>query len=173
MSYWLAWLAFIPPLLYFAFKYIHFFKYFGANVRERYPLVREIYQNLSLVTMFDFTMFKLRQLASKNLEIGLLVVKKDTYELTYYNNSLKYTAVWPKKRGPCPFSEVSANDLFLINDCTEKIRHYAGPSHNFHGIQTTPNMLGYEDLTFTLRNGKSLYFRGTDVICLDSPPPVA
>lgn len=192
MFYWLA----VVPILYLAFKYIHFFKYFGANVWERYPIVRsvvgkiyyylstfniwerysivrEIYRYLSIVTIFEFIRFRLRQIASRNLEIGLLKVKNNVYELTYYNDSLKYIAVWPKRRGPCPFSQVMANNLFLIDDVTEQVRMYAGPSHNFHGIQTTPFMLGYEDLIFTLRNGKTLYFRGTDFICLDVPLPVA
>jgi hypothetical protein len=167
--YWLA----VPPIVYLAFKYVHFFKYFGANVADtvtdNYPIVKEIYQNLSYATFFEFIQFKLRQYAAKHLESGLLIVKKDTYELIYYNDSIKYVVVFPKKRGPCPFSEVFANDMFLIDDVTEKVRMYAGPSHNFHGIQTTPAMLGFEDLRFNFRNGTSHYFRNTDVITLDSP----
>ena len=168
--YWLA----VPPIVYFAFKYVHFFKYFGANVADtftnNYPIVKEIYQNLSYATFFEFIQFKLRQYAAKHLESGLLIVKKDTYELIYYNDSIKYVVVFPKKRGPCPFSEVIMySNENLIVDVTEKVRMYAGPSHNFHGIQTTPAMLGLEDLKFNFRNGTSHYFGNTDFITLDSP----
>ena len=95
MFYWLA----VAPILYLAFKYIHFFKYFGANVWERYPIVRsvvgkiyyylstfniwerysivrEIYRYFSIVTIFEFIRFRLRQLHLEHLEIGLLKVKK-------------------------------------------------------------------------------------------------
>lgn len=160
--YWL-----VPPALVVAFNYSAILK-FIRGVPTNFNLYKEIYKNASFGTIAEFIHFKLRQAAAKNLETGLLVNKERTYELTYFNDSIKYTAIFPKKRGPCLFSCVTTKDSIGSDDVTEDVRTFAGPSHNFHGIETRPCMLGFENLTFTLRDGRILCFEKDQVISFGS-----
>jgi len=67
------------------------------------------------------------------------------YIITYTHGFESYKILTPRRRGPCKFNRVTDQDG---NDATESIKQFAGPSHNFHGIPTTPKMLGYTRLTF-------------------------
>jgi hypothetical protein len=72
-------------------------------------------------------------------------VKSDrrSYDITYYDGVKKYIVHFPKKRGACKISKIYDQDG---NDVTPIVLTYMGPSHNFHGIPTSPEMLGYESL---------------------------
>ena len=105
--------------------------------------------------------------------------------MDYYDGETKYSVRFPKKRGPCPFfrvehvrkesiREVEPDSFFIcastqITDLTEEIRKFAGPCHNFHGIQTTPKMLGYDSLTFYFRTGNVVTFTAREIIELQYP----
>lgn len=67
------------------------------------------------------------------------------YIINYSHGFQTYKILTPRKRGPCKFNQVL--DQHGI-DVTEKIKQFSGPSHNFHGIPTTPEMLGYSKLIF-------------------------
>lgn len=84
----------------------------------------------------------------------------------YYVGTKKYTVVFQRIRGPCPFSKVLRvqKPVGMPDDVTEKIKEFAGPSHNFHGIPTTPEMLGESALLFHLRSGSVRRFEYNDVI---------
>lgn len=86
------------------------------------------------------------------------------YIVNYIHNGHDYKVLCPRVRGPCPFNQVLANmpddhthshgeegnrsvPTSLV-DVTQSVKRYMGPSYNFHGIVTTPGMLGYESLTF-------------------------
>ena len=51
-----------------------------------------------------------------------------------------------------------------VEDVTQEIRLFAGPSHNFYGIPTTPKLLGYKNLTFHFRRGEIRNFSEDEVI---------
>lgn len=78
------------------------------------------------------------------------------YTINYYHGFRYYKIRTPRVRGPCKFDKVFDQ---CDNDVTEKIKQYAGPSHNFHGIPTTPGMLGYSSLKFD-----ELVFKSDDII---------
>ena len=112
---------------------------------------REILGYLSYRNIIDFALFRARLAAAAKLKTGHLEKGVTTTDLTFYDGTFKYVVRFNRRRGPCPFSNVSTTLGGSAYDITDRIREFAGPSHNFYGIPTTPNMLGYENLTFRIR----------------------
>jgi len=132
------------------------------KAKQSTPLYLEIYRNSSWKTMLELSIFKLRTYISIHLETGLLVrPRANFYDLIYYDGINRYVVRFPKIRGP-------SNISYILDptqaDVTTKIKEYLGPSHNFHGIFTSPMFLGYESLTFVLLDGRTLVFNGNDRI---------
>lgn len=84
-------------------------------------------------------------------------------EIYYYDGPNKHRIRFPKKRGPMPFTSVTNEDE---KNVTADIKEVIGPTKNFHGIPTTPKLLGYKVLIFHLRNGGSQRFEENEVIHL-------
>jgi len=66
-----------------------------------------------------------------------------------------YTIMIPRNRVPCNFSRVfgvneeSRSDSEGIEvEITDHIKSLMGPCYNFHGIPTSPKMLGYQKIIF-------------------------
>ncbi|GAG01492.1 unnamed protein product, partial [marine sediment metagenome] len=97
----------------------------------------------------EFIVYKIRNYAAQFLESGHLTVKPKHYELTYYDGTRKYQIRFPKHRGVRQIVKVETDD----GDITEDIFRLLGPSHNFHGIKTTPELLGHSSLRVRYRNG--------------------
>ena len=84
-----------------------------------------------------------------------------TYDLSYHVGEKKYIVRFPKKLGMCSFSKVYDGDV----DVTENVKKFAGPSHNFHGIATTPMMLGYDNgLRFIYRTQEEIFYKPYEII---------
>lgn len=160
--------AFLAGAAFFIAKNINNIINFVSGARNHLPVVQEIYRTSSWRTLMDFCVFYARIKATHFFETGLLLKNSSSYSLVYYDGAAKYCVLFPKKRGPCPFSQVTTaiSDGKEV-DFTEKIREFAGPSHNFHGIPTTPKMFNFENLTFTYRNGTVRTFQKDDVIVLE------
>lgn len=152
----------------------------ASQLREYITMATEIYRTgCSWRTLVEFALFQLRILSAKHLETGL-VTKLDRFiDIVYYDGPTRYVARFPKQRGPCPFSSASVTqivargiynsdpDITMTNSSSEiinRVREFAGPSHNFHGIPTTPRMLGYENLTLNYRDDTSRTFGADEVI---------
>lgn len=115
----------------------------------------------------DLTRYKCRYYTAIYFENGITtdVPANNTLEIKYYLRDIPYTIVVPKKRGPHAISRV-----FDINNenITDKIRPMLGPYGNFHGILTTPKMIGYHDGLFvSYRQGSKIFYQGTDVIKIE------
>ena len=123
----------------------------------------EIFKQSSLTTVKDFCMLKLRTKISNSLETGLLIKpsKYHFYDLIYYDDLNRYIVRFPKVRGPSNISQILTNDVI---DVTNKVKEYMGPSHNFHGIPTTPDMLGFDSLTFVMIDGATIKFEQNEEI---------
>jgi hypothetical protein len=117
------------------------------------PFYREIYRNSSWQTLAEFIIFKLRSSISVHLETGLLVKPKTNfYDLIYYDGVNRYVVRFPRVRGPSKIFQITDDQN---TDVTDKIKEYLGPSHNFHGISTSPALLGYKSLTFEMIDGQA------------------
>lgn len=93
---------------------------------------------------------------SKNTSLGV-------YKLRYSFNGVRYNLISPVKRGPKKWDRVEDAHR---NDITTYIDECAGPCHNFHGITTTPGMLGYLSLHFYKRDNLVASFAERDPILL-------
>ncbi len=92
------------------------------------------------------------------------------YELEYYYGSKNYRIVYPKRRGPRSIVQVLTSDDV---DITKEVYEFLGPANNFHGIPTTPKMLGYpstevESIKVKYKNGVIKEYRDSETISLDS-----
>lgn len=90
---------------------------------------------------------RLRRWIAKVLEIGHIERDGDVYTLVYHHGSTRHRIVFPIRRGPTRISAIVTERDGVEEDVTDSVREMMGPGHNFHGIPTTPRMLGYETLT--------------------------
>lgn len=72
-------------------------------------------------------------------------ISRNVSSVSYTNFDETFTIVFPKKRGRNPVKKVMCDG----EDKTRDIFSKMGPYYNFHGIPTTPNMLGYTNMIFT------------------------
>ncbi len=113
-------------------------------------------------TVKDLLLLEIRSSAIKKLELGHLKVHPSKYVLTYYQGARRFQVYFPKKRGPRKIISVHTQDGKTI---TEEVFEAMGPSHNFHGVPTTPELLGYPGgLKITYRNEHTIHCLKTDVI---------
>jgi len=116
----------------------------------------------------DLITLELRSWVSHKLNLGNLEVQSGVCILTYHDGARRFQVYFPKKRGPRNIVSVHTQCEKCV---TKEVFEAMGPSHNFHGIVTTPRMLGYPDgLKVTYRSGVTKHYLGEDVIqsCLQS-----
>lgn len=119
--------------------------------------------NISLKSILEYIIHKFRLKFSQILECGHVESHDDFYDITYYVSSRKYRIRFPKKHG---LRQILSVKSLHGEDLTEKTIEFMGPSKNFHGIPTTPNLMGHEGLIIKYRNGKIVNVRDDDVILL-------
>jgi hypothetical protein len=137
--------AIIPSL----YNKIKFVRDYGGNI-------------ISWKTMCDYIIYQTRLWTTKKFENGLITINKNYYTVTYYDGDNKYNIRFPKNRGIRQIIKVTSSG----KDITKEILQFMGPSHNFHGINTSPQLLGYEDLIITYRNGTQFKYNNDDTIYL-------
>ena len=79
----------------------------------------------------------------------------------YYDGSLRYCVIFPVRRGTSSISYVLDENG---NNVTEKIIEAMGVGKNFHGIPTTPRMIGYHNLTISNIDGDISTYGENDLI---------
>ena len=95
------------------------------------------------------------------LNKSLIMIDKNTYELTYVINGTTYKNIIKIKRGPKPILQIIDE---LSEDITEKILPYLGPSYDFGGSKLTPKHFKYKTLTFEMSDGNEKIFNENDII---------
>ena len=75
------------------------------------------------------------------------------YEVPYYDGSRRYVLRFAKRRGASNMLQVHDSSTEPPTDITELLLRYAGPSHNFCGVATTPRMLGLTTIVVTYLDG--------------------
>jgi hypothetical protein len=97
------------------------------------------------------------------LDVTSLITTDLYQELHYKHNHQSYILRFPRKKGP-------SHIQFIVNesneDVTKEIKPFMGPSHNFHGIPTCPQMLGYQCLKFVYYSGRIKIYREDEIIDL-------
>ena len=146
-------------------KLYHILSYF----QEKYNVYREIYKDVSFWTLVQFIVYKLKTyIKSLVNDVVLTQVNNDSYHVTYYENERKYCIAFPKKRGPKKIVQVNTMDINgnLVN-ITDKFFEFMGPCNNFHGIKTTPKLLGYNNVILHYRNSSIIRYEASDEIHLE------
>lgn len=87
---------------------------------------------------------------------------RKTLHVGYWLEGNYYCLVTPRKRGPDRIDRITSSEI----DVTEDVRKYMGPYHNFHGIPTTPNLIGFTNLTFYDIEGGERSFNDDQIIDL-------
>ena len=89
-------------------------------------------------------------------------------ELYYYSDGgTKYKIISPQcKKGPRSITHFMKNsDEFLEDNIEKNIRECMGPYGNFHGIPTTPKMIGCNyPISIKYRGGKIIIYEMDDII---------
>ena len=117
-------------------------------------------------TLAEFALFKARLWATRTLESGLLTADKRSYELIYYDGDRRFRVRFPKNRSIRQIVKVSTGADFNT-DITSEFWEVLGPGHNFHGILSTPALLGWPGgLKVRYRNGVECIYSSDDVINL-------
>ena len=140
--------------------------------QRKISIFREIFRNyrLGLISrqmIIDFILFKIRMWTTQKLENGLLTLRDDSHNLIYYSGDRRYCIRFPKNRGVRQITRVTT--LADAQNITDEIQQLMGPGHNFHGIPTSPKLLGYpQGLKVKYRSGIEITYRGSTTIDLSS-----
>ncbi len=95
----------------------------------------------------------------------------DNIEIQYCDDALTlYRIVYPRKRGPRTISEIYTLDGSISENL---LVSYLGPYGNFHGIPTTPKMLGTDLIVVEYMNGLKKTYENDQIINLICDESVA
>lgn len=126
----------------------------------------KLYQSGNITTniISEFLTFRIRSYLSEKLESGHLSKGGNRIgDLVYYDVDRKFRVRFPKQRGVRQIINVTCENG---EDITPYIFEVLGPGNNFHGIPTTPKILGYDFLSVRYRNGDEIDFRDDEIILL-------
>jgi hypothetical protein len=104
-----------------------------------------------LLFQTNFIMSLIKEYFVKYLSGKCIELSPKYYKIHYPYGVNWYTIIVPRKRGPYRITEIYG---FTYSDpeeqltITKSINKIMGPSHNFHGIPTSPKMLGYKKIIF-------------------------
>jgi hypothetical protein len=98
--------------------------------------------------------------------LGNITIENNVYVLTYRYNGGYHTVRFPKNRR---VRQITRVDNFVGTPITDEFIKALGPANNFHGIPTTPRILGHEKLFITYRDDQTVCVDVDDYIQLDPP----
>lgn len=89
----------------------------------------------------------------------------DTNSVLYYKNNCQYIVKLKNKNKPSFIFSIKGglNERFTC-PVTGDVLPFMGPSYDFHGIETTPKMLGYHNLEFMTYMDETYHFDSNDII---------
>jgi len=139
------------------------FKYYNLHP---YDTIKTVYINSKLFFFFvkQYNMKTLlnsgRQLVTYYLSQRFTSIGKQQIDILYPYGIRWYKVRFNKKLGPSKIKQIYYNHMNVTKD----IKTFMGPSNNFHGIPTTPSMLGYSSLTVRYFNGNEKIYSDDEVI---------
>lgn len=97
------------------------------------------------------------------LNKSIVVLDKNTYEISYVLNGKLYKMIVKPSLGPSKILLISDEHN---NDITTEILPYLGPQYNFHGNDYSPNFFKENIMKFELSSGEQKTFIDNDIIKL-------
>lgn len=111
----------------------------------------------------DFIKLKMRIWATNTFGNGDVKFKDKIYSLTYFYGDRQYKVQFPKRYGIKKIVKCETLDGLNV---TDNIHQMMGPGNNFHGIPSTPLLLGYDGLIVTYRCKNQRLYRNNEVLKL-------
>jgi hypothetical protein len=109
----------------------------------------------------DYVLFRMRKWAIHNLQCGSLSTHGRIHSLTYYVGHQRYIIRFPLSRHLRSIVRVT----HVQEDVTTQFLEYYGPSRNFHGVPTTPHLLGWPGgITIHYRSGNEIFYSSFEPI---------
>jgi len=152
-----------------------------------YPFIEytTVWRN-RIVVLWDYVTFKIRTKLLSILDVGHMRNTRGakSKSISYYRGDDKFTVIIPYKQfriRPVKsitlknIPDLSNHEQNVVNDSTnkilQKIHEYAGPDRNFHGIPTSPNLLGIKHtIVVTYTNGLIREYKDNEIILVDQVP---
>ena len=115
------------------------------------------YSSNNIIKYYDIS----KQLLTNKLARYIVDIHKHYYIVHYPFGVHWYKIYIPRNRKPCKINAITdEND----NNVKDDIFLIMGPSYNFHGILSTPEMFGFEKLKFEYLNGDIKEFSKNETI---------
>jgi len=125
-------------------------------------------KNLKDAVLFAITFikFKLREFTANIFQNGLIIRTEETINIVYYLNDTQYQICTPITRGIRDIKGFDRKHNEKNENHDKIFNQYLGPFKNFHGIPTTPKMLGFNNETLIVhyRNGTKKEFGPDQII---------
>jgi hypothetical protein len=131
-----------------------------ASIRQNFEAWCQIRKYISVNLFASIVKSKLRPYFIDE-GIGVVIRNDRICKVSYEDAGRIYDIVFPVKRGPSNISRIEDGNG---NDVTEEVRRVMGVGNNFHGIATTPTMIGYETIIIVKMNGDIFRYENNDVI---------
>ena len=142
------------------------------GIVSRCQIIRKVWKlwkrgEITFKSIREYYWVRARMYVMYLFDIGIKTYPQH-YELEYYHGYKRYRIVFPKKRGARPITQALTSDNI---DITKDIHEALGPANNFHGISTTPKMLGYpstevEYIKVRYKDGSAREYRDDEIISL-------
>jgi hypothetical protein len=138
------------------------------------------FAQIHLYTIIDFIKYKSRKKIIEYLDLDIEYVGKVMY-VTYFRESEKFRIAAPIKPGIRSIKNIEVKyivdpeNTLLKQNGTDfaanlKLKEFAGPHRDFHGIPTTPNMLGIDQpIIITYYNNVVREYVGNEIIEIKPP----
>ena len=105
-----------------------------------------------------------KQILTNKISKNIVEMHHRYYIINYPFGVSWYKIIIPRKRGPCLIDTITDGQEV---DITKHIFTFMGPSYNFHGIDITPKLLGYEKLNFYFTSGEKRIFKDNEKIIVN------
>jgi hypothetical protein len=112
----------------------------------------EVSSEQMILFILSYVRLWLRQNIALFFENGIVIVNNNTTEILYYINDTQYRICFQNKRGPKNTINFERKQFEKTESQCELFKQYLGPNHDFHGISTTPRMLGFDSETIIIKS---------------------
>jgi hypothetical protein len=137
----------------------------ARKIRNLFHLVKTQHKNIIKIIWVMLTLISktIYVWLCQSLNGSFRQLNKNTFEVSYVVGGVMYKMLVKAKRGPRKI--ICCVDDYL-NDFTDELNAYYGPSEDFHGHVFTPDFFHRNILTFSLSNGDEKSFSRHEAIVI-------